>query len=220
MLRRVLLALIAAPVIYILAGFVGAVVPGQQAIIKGALTERIGLARGSIHYDLLLPMTPAMREGFGFAMAAGLPIGHPEAEWLVLGWGAEGFYTTVGHYSDITPGVLWQVASGDSAVMRLDLAGDVSGISGLEWIDVSAAEVAALREVTLAALERDASGAPIALPPAPWGQTHVFYRAKGRFNALHTCNAWVGETLRAAGISFGIWTPTTQALSFSRWWHS
>lgn len=215
-----MLALIAAPVFYVIAGFVGAVVPGTVAPVNGARTEVIGLARGPIHYDILLPLTPQTRDDFGFAMAQGLPVDHPRAEWLVLGWGAAGFYTTVGSYGDITPGVLWRAAAGDAAVLRLDLAGDVSGVPGLRWIEVSPAQIAALRQVVLAAFARDVAGQPISVPPAPWGQTHVFYRAVGRFHLLHTCNAWVGETLRAAGIAQGVWTPTTQALALSLWWNA
>jgi uncharacterized protein (TIGR02117 family) len=218
-LRRILLALIAAPVLYILAGFAGALIPGPVADIGGAPTERIGLARGPIHYDILLPLTPETREAFGFAEAAGLPMRHPQAEWLVVGWGSAGFYTTVGSYADMRPGVVWRAMTGDSAVLRLDLAGDVSGIDRIDWLDVSAAQIAALRDGILAAVERDGTGQPIALPPAPWGQSHVFYRAKGRFNILHSCNAWTGEVLRAAGIRFGLWTPTTQAVKFGLWLH-
>lgn len=219
-MRRVVLALIAAPVFYILAGFVGALVPGPVAAVGGAPTQVIGLARGPIHYDILLPLTPALRKSFGFATAQGLPMDHPKARWLVVGWGSAAFYTTVGSYSDISPGVLWRAVSGDEAVLRLDLAGDLSTVDGLTWIDASPAQIDALAQVALAAFERDAAGKVIALPPAPWGDTHVFYRATGRFNILHTCNAWVGETLRAAGFRKGVWTPTTQALSLSLWLHS
>lgn len=218
-LRRGVLALIALPVAYVLAGFAGALVPGPVADVGGAPTERIGLARGPIHYDMLLPLTPALREAFGFAEAQGLPVRHPGAEWLVLGWGAEGFYTTVGAYADITPGVLVRAVTGDSAVMRLDVAGDISAVTGVDWLEVSPAQIDALSAVALAAVERDATGQPMAIPPAPWGQTHVFYRAKGRFSIFHTCNAWAGEALRAAGISLGLWTPTPQALSLSLWWY-
>lgn len=216
---RALLALIAVPVFYVLAGFLGAVLPGPAAPIAGAPTERIGLARGPIHYDILLPLTPGLRRGFGFAKAAGLAMDHPQAEWLVLGWGAEGFYTTVGSYADLTPGALWRAVTGDAAVLRLDLAGDVSGVEGIDWIEASAAQIDALARVARAAFEPGPDGQPQALPPAPWGQRHVFYRASGRFSIWHTCNAWAGETLRAAGIRFGLWTPTTQALSLSIWWN-
>lgn len=219
-MRRILLALVAAPVLYVLAGFAGALVPGPVAKVAGAPTELIGLARGAIHYDILLPLTPDARQDFGFAEGAGLPMQLPQAEWLVVGWGSAGFYTTVGSYADVQPGVLWRSAIGDTAVMRFDLAGDVSAISDIDWLEVSASQIDALRAGVLAALDRDAAGQPIALPPAPWGQTHVFYRAKGRFNILRTCNAWTGEMLRSAGIGFGVWTPTTQAVKLSLWWNA
>lgn len=213
------LALIAAQVFYILAGFVGAVIPGPVADVRGAATEVIGLARGPIHFDILLPLTPETRAAFDFAKAQGLPMDLPQAEWLVVGWGSAGFYTSVGAYSDMTLGVVWAAATGDEAVLRLDLAGDVSEIDSLTWVDVSPAQIAALRGVVLDSFARDAAGEVQAIPPAPWGQTHVFYRATGVFHLFHTCNAWVAETLRAAGIAQGLWTPTTQALSMSLWWH-
>lgn len=218
-MRRLVLALVAVPVLYVLAGFLGAVFPGSQADLRGAPTERIGLARGAIHYDILLPLSPEMRRAFGFAQRAGLPMQHPQAQWLVVGWGAEGFYTTVGQYTDIRPAVMWRAATGDTAVLRLDLAGDVSTIEAIDWIDAAPAQIAALQEIVLGMLTRDAAGQPEALPPAPWGQTHVFYRAKGRFNIIHTCNAWVGEALRAAGFGLGAWVPTTQAMKLSLWLH-
>lgn len=218
-MRTILLALIAAPVSYILAGFAGALIPGATAVVPGAPTEEIGLARGPIHYDILLPLTPDTRAAFGFAEDAGLPMRHPQAEWLVVGWGSEAFYTTVGSYADMTPGVLWQAATGDAAVLRLDLAGEVSGIADIDWLEVSPAQITRLLEGVLAALERDSAGQPMALPPAPWGQGHVFYRATGQFNIFHTCNVWAGEMLRAAGISFGLWTPTMQAVRLSQWWN-
>lgn len=218
-MRRLVLALIAVPVFYVLAGFLGAVIPGPVAGVAGAPTELVALARGPIHYDILMPLTPETRDAFGFAKAQGLPMDHPDAEWLVLGWGADGFYTTVGSYGDITPGVLWRAVTGDGSVLRLDLAGDVSHVAGLTWLEVSAAQIAALRDVALAEFARDAAGQPLALPAAPWGQSHVFFRAVSRFHLFHTCNAWMGETLRAAGIAHGVWTPTTQALSLSLWWN-
>lgn len=218
-MRRLVLALIAAPVIYVLAGFLGAIIPGTVAGVAGAPTELIALARGPIHYDILLPLTPETRDAFGFAKAQGLPMDHPDAEWLVLGWGADGFYTTVGSYADITPEVLWRAVTGDRSVLRLDLAGDVSQVASLTWLEVSAGQIAALREVALAEFARDAAGQPLALPPAPWGQSHVFFRATSPFHLFNTCNAWTGKTLRAAGIAQGVWTPTTQALSLSLWWN-
>lgn len=217
---RGLTCVVAVPVAYILAAFLGAVIPGPVAEVKGAPTERIALARGPIHYDILLPLTPDTRAAFGFAEAAGLPVNHPQAEWLVVGWGAAGFYTTVGSYGDVTAPVLWRAVTGDDAVMRLDLAGDVSGVQSLRWLDASPAQIATLRGTILAAMARDAADQPIAASTAGWSASHRFFAATGRFNIFHTCNAWTGETLRQAGFAFGLWTPTPQAVTLSLWWNA
>lgn len=194
-------------------------VPGDTADVPGARTEIIGLARGPVHYDILLPLTPELREAFGFANAAGLPMQHPKAKWLVLGWGAAGYATMDEGLATMAPAALWRAATGDAAVLRIDLAGDVGAIAGLVWIEVSPAQIAALRDAILAQLARNGDDQPVAISPATLGKTHVFFHATGRFNIFYTCNAWVGETLRAAGIRLGIWTPTTQALSLSLWWN-
>lgn len=36
---------------------------------------------------------------------------------------------------------------------------------------------------------------------------------------MRTCNVWVGERLRRAGLPFGNWTPTPQAVRLSLWWN-
>ena len=35
----------------------------------------------------------------------------------------------------------------------------------------------------------------------------AFYDATGRYSAVRTCNEWVGEGLRRAGVRVGRWTP-------------
>jgi uncharacterized protein (TIGR02117 family) len=215
---RLLTALVAAPLAYVAAGFAGAVIPGNHAQIEGARTERIGLARGPIHYDLLLPMTADTRADFGFAAGQGLEIANPRAEWLVVGWGAKEFYTTVGTFADLSAGAVFRAVSGDDAVLRLDLAGHIEDVAAVQWLDASPAQIAALRKISLQALGRDSAGQPIAIAQPNWGQGHLFYAANGRFHLGHTCNAWVGETLRAAGFALGEWTPTPQSLSLSLHW--
>ena len=85
-LRLVALTL-ALPVLYLVASVLLPLVPGPKADLSGPLTRQIGLLQGVIHTDILIPLTPETRARFGFAEAAGVPLNHPEARWLVLGWG-------------------------------------------------------------------------------------------------------------------------------------
>jgi hypothetical protein len=45
---------------------------------------RIGLFQGSLHTDLLIPVTPDVRARFAFVQDAGVPVLDPQAEWLVV----------------------------------------------------------------------------------------------------------------------------------------
>lgn len=219
-LRRGLTGLAALPVIYFAAALAGGLLPGQHAEIKGNAEHRVGFARGPIHYDILLPMTPDLRERFAFSAAAGVPINHPDAAWLVAGWGAEGFYTTVGTYADLNATALWRAATGDASVMHLDVAGPVTTAPGLDWHLLSTAQLAALTTAIETNFARDSNGLPIAFATPGHTGSDAFFRANTRFHLFRTCNVWLGETLRAAGLPFGIWTPTTQSARLSLWWNA
>ncbi len=216
---RALAALISLPILYVCASILGAILPGPHPQIEGAPTARIALARGPIHYDILLPLTDATRAAFAFAEAAGVPLSDPNARYLIVGWGSRGFYTTTGTYADLTLRKIWDAATGDSGVLHLDVAGDLAHVPDLVWLRASDAQLALLTHVIIASLTPDAAGNPTPLD-ARYSQTDAFFAAKGAFHLLHTCNVWVGETLRAAGIPFGAWTPTPQSVTLSAWWFS
>ncbi|MDZ4394417.1 TIGR02117 family protein [Cypionkella sp.] len=218
-LIRLVTAIIALPLLYFVAGIAGAVIPGKHADLAPGTDVLIGLARAPIHYDFLLPMSPELRNRYGFAEAAGVPVHAPQAEWLLVGWGSEAFYTSAGSYSDMKPAAVWTAITGDKAVLHLDVAGDVSGVAGISYFTLSEAQYQALLRSLDADFQRDQTGAPLPLA-ARFNDHDAFFAAKGDFSLLYPCNAWVGETLRAAGVPFGIWTPTPQAVELALGWHS
>lgn len=206
------------PLVFVLAGLVGALLPGAFEPAQGAPTARIGLLRGPIHYDFLLPLTPELRETFGFAAEGGLPVQDARAEWLIVGWGAEAFYTTTGSYGDLNANAVWRALTGDAAVMRLDLVGHLDpaqAVPGLSWLDLPPAALQRLA----GAIAGDLGAVPVLMPGLALGESDIFYRARGRFNPGRTCNVWVGEMIRAAGLPFGKWTPTPQAVDLAIWWN-
>ena len=217
-LLRAVTLLISIPFLYfVVAGF-GAVIPGPHPQIAGGPAARIGLIRGPIHYDFLLPASEPLRARFAFATRAGVPVLDPRVRWLVVGWGSRSFYTATGTYADLRLSTIWTAVTGDRATIHLDVAGDVTDLPDILYLDLNETQLAALTEAILASLTRDAAGQPVTLPVARFGPTDAFFAAEGHFSALTTCNVWVGQMLRAAGLDFGIWTPTPQAVAFSAHW--
>ena len=221
MARRLLVALtvvVLLPLFYFALASLGAILPGSHPQIAGGGPTKIALARGPIHYDLLLPMTDALRSAYGFAMAQGVPVRDPAVKFLIVGWGSKAFYTQTGTYADLNLGSIWPALTGDDATLHLDVAGDIADDPGITWIDLSETQLQALESAVAATFTRDAAGQPIPLNATPFGPTDAFYAAEGRFNLLNTCNVWIGHMLREAGLDFGMWTPTVQSIAFSASW--
>ena len=211
---RLLAAVLAIPALYLAASLILPLVPGPGPDLSGPLTRQIGLLQGPIHTDILFPLTPEIRTRFAFAEAAGVPVNHPDAQWLVFGWGSAAFYTTAGTYADITARAVLTAATGDDAVIRLDVLGPLAPLENLRFLQLSEAQFQALLGLTSAAL---ASETPLNHPG--FTGTDAFFPAHGHFSALRTCNVWLGETFRAAGIPFGLWTPANWSVTLALDWH-
>jgi uncharacterized protein (TIGR02117 family) len=178
--------------------------------LSGRPARTIGLLQGPIHTDILFPITPDMRARFAFAEAAGVPINHPDAKWLLFGWGSAAFYTTAGTYADITASAVLTAATGDDAVIRLDVLGPLPPLENLRTLQLSDAQFQALLTQTTDAL---ANQTGLDLPG--FTGTDAFFPAHGHFSLFRTCNVWLGETLRASGIRFGLWTPANWSVTLS-----
>lgn len=202
---------------YLIAAVMGALIPAQHIAhdsIEPASQEII-LLRGPIHYDILLPNDPETRRVFSAVQTAGVPLEHPNARWLSIGWGSAAFYTSAGRYRDIKLSAVWRAASGDQSVLRFEIYGPLPHHSAIKRVQVSPAQLRALRASILA----DLGAAPQPLPLEGFSHSDVFFAAQGRFHLLKTCNVWVGQKLSSAGLSFGIWTPTPFSVTLSRWWN-
>lgn len=195
------------PLGYICAGLAGGHFLTGGPRVDGAREYRIGLIAGPIHYDLLIPLHDDIRPRFAFAAAAGVPVTDDGAEWLLVGWGASGFYTSTATLSDIDLDTAWRAATGDSAVMRLEAVGRITDFDQISLIALTQAEMYALIDAVLASFD-----AQEALPLPGFTLTDAFFPARGRFHLFNTCNVWLGEMLRAANLPFGRWTPFPQSI--------
>ncbi len=210
---RLFVAALALPLCYLAASILLPLIPGPGPDLSGPLTRQIGLLQGPIHTDILFPLTPETRARFAFAEAAGLPLTHPDAQWLAFGWGSAAFYTTAGTYADITASAVLTAAIGDDAVIRLDVLGPLPPLENLRFLRLSKAQFQSLLAQTSAAF---ASHQPLDHPG--FTGADAFFPAQGHFSLLRTCNVWLGETFRASGIPFGLWTPANWSVNLSLQW--
>lgn len=210
-LKWVGLALFAPVLLYLIANATGALIPRETAQFDdpGPRTEVL-LVAGPIHYDVLLPLAPKVRTHLDFALPHVPDLTHPNAEWAVVGWGSHAFYTTAGAYEDVHLGTIWTAATGDSAVLRIDVAGALPPDLPVTRLALSPNALQALLDAMLNGVTADGH-----LPDTHLTGSDAFYTAPGRFHLFHTCNQWLGAQLAKAGVQTGVFTPMTWSLRWS-----
>jgi uncharacterized protein (TIGR02117 family) len=176
---------------------------------KGEAHE-ILLVKGPIHYDFLLPLTAETRAQFSGISSNHPVLNDPNARWILVGWGARTFYTTVGGYRDLSLKAVWRGIFGDASVMRVDVLGPLPANLPARHLLLDNTQYAAmLKAIT------DSFVDTTPIDHSGFSSSDAFYPAKGRFNLTRTCNVWVGRMIRASGRRFGSWTPIPASLTLS-----
>ncbi|MGB0959381.1 MAG: DUF2459 domain-containing protein, partial [Halocynthiibacter sp.] len=208
-INRVLALLLCFALFIASALFLGVMVPGAVAPVRDApKPHEIQLLAGPIHYDFMLPINEITKTQFSFAVDQGLELSHPDAKWLVVGWGAHGFYTARGDVTNMPTRTLKNAILGDRSVIHLDLAATIP--DDAEPIRINLTEEQ-FQLLNLRVISQITSETPI--KHAGFNAFDQFYTARDEFHIARTCNTWVSRTLREIGIPMGIWTPLKHSVS-------
>lgn len=162
------------------------------------------------HTGLILPMQcvasrlPGLAEGFAVRKVSA-----DETDWVEIGWGDKGFYQA----QEITVGLALRAffASPGAVlhVVRPETAERPGGVppsptayfAGSEVVElrISDQELETVCRFVALSFEQGPDGELLPLGTGLYGDSR-FYEAKGRYNALHTCNTWTAKGLASAGI--------------------
>ncbi|MBS1183707.1 MAG: urease-associated protein [Proteobacteria bacterium] len=198
----------------------GAVIPRPllsplEASSGSADLRRILVLSGPIHTDIAIPLDDTTRSAFSFLDAAGVPVGHPQARWLIVGWGGRAFYLETPTWADLKPLPVLRALTIDRSVMHVDVAGNaLASQPGVDAFDVDQDSLEKLIAFVAGSFAAE-TGAVAAIPGAAYGAYDRFFEARGFFNVLIGCNTWTASALRAAGLRSGLWTPLPQSLALS-----
>ncbi|EJC80951.1 hypothetical protein Rleg4DRAFT_2621 [Rhizobium leguminosarum bv. trifolii WSM2297] len=186
-------------------------VEASPAITK----HRILLLSGPIHTDIAIPLDEETRAAFSFLEGPDFPLGHPNAEWLIVGWGGRSFYLETPTWGELKPLPVLRALTIDRSVMHVDLAGHITEPQpSVAAFDIGDDQLARLRKFISDSFVRDA-GVVLPIPDAGYGEIDRFFEARGYFNALFGCNTWTAAALRTAGLRTGLWNPFPQSLRLS-----
>jgi uncharacterized protein (TIGR02117 family) len=133
-----------------------------------------------------------------------------QARLVAFGWGERRFYMDTRTFADI-----------DFATGLRALAWNADTVVHATFLDAVDEAHPRVRTLIVSQAQLDALNAHVresfaAATPEPvgdgFGPADAFFRARGVYSPIATCNEWVGAALRNAGIPIGAWTPLSQSL--------
>jgi uncharacterized protein (TIGR02117 family) len=184
---------------------------GDKGEADGSVEVRV--VSNGYHASLVLPVRNEAADWSAVFDPSEARAAPARAEWIMLGWGDRAFFMETRTLADVRPGTLVGalLGLGDTALHvvwleRPDLFGFVAVVR------LSPHRYAQLVKVVQDRVVYGAGGRAIAHPGMGYGAADTFYRANGRYSPWYTCNEWVADALRAAGIAVPVWAPLPQAL--------
>ena len=205
-------ALVAAavPALYLFAALIGSLVPVNRSWTEPEEGITVYLADNGIHADLVMPARAAGLDWTPLVPKSDFQGADPRAGWIAFGAGEERVYLQTPTWWDITPRTIWAALTGGNRVIHVEWVADPA--YALREIRLRPEEYRRLWASVRAEMELDSNGRPIRLEHPGYGPADRFYDGRGKASALSTCNSWVANRLRLAGVETSLWSPFAQGL--------
>ena len=204
-----LAALLAVPALYLAAALIGSLIPVNRGWTEPAQGTTIYLADNGIHGDIIMPVEAEGLDWHRWFPSAISPRPIPARD---------GSRSDPARSASISIRRRW----------RHQAANNLVGTGRRQARDarrICAEPLYAVREIRLrpeeyrrlwAAIRADfvldANGRPQRIDHPGYGPADAFYRATGKASAIRTCNSWVADRLRLAGVKTSLWPPFVQGL--------
>ena len=202
---RALSAALALPALYLTAALIGSIVPVNHGWQEPAQGTTVYIADNGIHADIVMPVKADGLDWAPLVPKSDFAAADQNAQWLAFGSGEERVYLNTPTWWDITPRTIWSALTGGKRVMHVEYVPSPSYAA--REIRLRPEEYRRLWAGIRADFQLDARGRPQHLEHPGYGCCDAFYRATGKASAVRTCNSWVADRLRLAGVKTSVWPP-------------
>lgn len=203
--RRLLLAVLLIPGLYLAAALIGAVVPLNRSWTEADRGTTVYLRSNGVHVDIVMPAEAQGLDWRPLFPARDFADPPADARWFGFGAGERRVYLDTPGWADLTPRTAWAALAGGERVLHVDRTEDPG--EDLVAIRLRPEEYRRLWTAVRAQLALSDRGRPQRLAHRGYGSDNAFYRTHGRANAVNTCNQWVADQLRIAGVKVSLWAP-------------
>jgi uncharacterized protein (TIGR02117 family) len=200
-LLRAALAILALPVLFALAAWIGSSIPRNGDWEEPGTGVTIMVGDNGVHTEIVMPIAA---EGHDWrAHFAPGEIDAPLRPYthVAVSWGERTFFLETPTWADLELGNALGALTGGEALLHVAWYVRPAPSEDFRELRIGAAQYRALAGAIAADLEAD----PQVF--AGYGRNDVFYSARGTYHLGRTCNQWTSDRLAEAGIETGWWTP-------------
>jgi len=211
-MRRILLVVAAIPLAYLLAALAGSLIPVNRGWTEPDQGIAIYIADNGIHADIIMPAWAQGLDWEPLVPKRDFAAASPAAQWVAFGAGEERVYLNTPRWQDITPRTIWSALAGGKRVMHVEWVADPRYAA--REIRLRPEEYRRLWAAIRSDLDLSPAGRTRQVDHPGYGSSDAFYWARGKANAVRTCNSWAADKLRLAGVRTSLWPPFVQGLTW------
>ena len=197
--------------LFLLAGWIGSSIPRNRDWHEPAADDPAAVTiyteTNGVHTALVLPKyTPQKDWSETFPLR---DLGNPARPYthISVSWGERRVFLETPTWADLSPLTVLHIAGvGGEGLLHVAHYVRPAAADDIRPLRLSAAQYAVVVGRIEALLPPGAIGEPRRHYPG-YGDYDAFYDARGRYTAANTCNQWTSDTLAAAGVKTGLWTP-------------
>jgi uncharacterized protein (TIGR02117 family) len=205
--------LLAIPLVYFTAALIGSLIPANPSWKQSDGGVTIFVRTNGVHTWIMVPKVAAGVDWRRIARPEHIQDPrYARGNYLAIGYGNRDFYLNTPTWGDLSLRTAFAAARGGGpSLVHVEHEWNPRANGDQRPLVLSLGEYRKLAAHLRASFDLVAGHAKPLLGRG-YGPADVFYEARGPYNAYRTCNEWTGESLRAAGIRTGLWTPLAESI--------
>ncbi len=158
------------------------------------------------HSGLIVPVSASGEDLSLIIRPTDLPNPKLAGNWLLLGWGDRDFYLNTPTLADVKVSTALSALIGSGqTLVHVDHLQSPDDVDDPRPVSLTPNAYRKLLGFIRASIIIDADGHATAI--AGYGESDVFYNARGPYSLFNTCNNWTSNALAAAGVRTSAWSP-------------
>ncbi len=196
-------ALAALVALFLLVAWIGSSIARNAGWTEPTEGIEIMVGTNGVHTELVLPLVTPEKDWRSTFPATDVPASNAPYTHVAVSWGEREVFLNTPTWSDLTLSTaVGALIGGESLVHVAHYIRPAPGPDNRP-LRLTRAQYAKL------VMQIEDALAPVAqrVRHRGYAEYDVFYSANGQYNWSNTCNQWTSDTLAAAGVQTGRWTP-------------